>query len=262
MRGQRPGMQEMTTTKVSRKAEIQRQVPVFQRIVLKLSGESLQGSQGFGIHDETVVNIAREVKEVNDLRVQVAIMVGGGNIFRGTRQKDLAIDRATGDYMGMLATVINGLALMDALEKAGCFTRLMSAIEMHQVAEPFIRRRATRHLEKDRVVIFAAGTGNPYFSTDTAAALRAMEIKAQVILKATRVDGIYDADPEKVPGAKLFPKISYREVLHKGLQVMDSTAISLCMDNRMPIVVFNLGVHGNIRRVVLGERVGSTVTAD
>ena len=173
--------------------------PIFERIVLKLSGESLQGPQGFGIHAETVAAIAQEVKEVHDLGVQMAIMVGGGNIFRGTRQKSLAIDRATGDYMGMLATVINGLALQDALEKAGVHTRLLSAIEMHQVAEPFIRRRAMRHLEKGRVVIFAGGTGNPYFSTDTAAALRAMEIKADVILKATRVDGIYDADPEKVP---------------------------------------------------------------
>ena len=195
------------------------------------------------------------------LGVQVAIMVGGGNIFRGSRQKQLSIERATGDYMGMLATVINGLALQDALEKLGCHTRLMSAIEMHEVAEPFIRRRATRHLEKDRVVIFAAGTGNPYFSTDTAAALRAMEIKAQVILKATRVDGIYDADPEKVTGAKFFERITYLDVLQKGLSVMDSTAISLCMDNRMPIVVFNMNVQGNLKRVVTGERVGSVVTA-
>lgn len=219
----------------------------------------MQGAQGFGIHAETVHAIAREVKEVNDLGVQVAIMVGGGNIFRGTRQKSLAIDRATGDYMGMLATVINGLALQDALEKQGVFTRLLSAIEMHQVAEPFIRRRATRHLEKGRVVIFAAGTGNPYFSTDTAAALRAMEIKAHVILKATRVDGIYDADPEKVAGAKMFERITYLDVLQKGLSVMDSTAISLCMDNKMPIVVFNMNVPGNIKRVVMGEKVGSAV---
>ena len=235
--------------------------PIYERLVLKLSGESLSGPQTSGIHAETIQGIAHEVKEVRDLGVQVAIMVGGGNIFRGTRQKDLAIDRATGDYMGMLATVINGLALMDALEKAGCFTRLMSAIEMHQVAEPFIRRRATRHLEKDRVVIFAAGTGNPYFSTDTAAALRAMEIKAQVILKATRVDGVYDADPEKVKGARKFESITYLDVLKKGLTVMDSTAISLCMDNKMPIVVFNMNVPGNLKRVVLGERVGSVVTA-
>ena len=235
--------------------------PVYERLVLKLSGESLSGPEQSGIHAATIQGIAREVKEVQELGVQVAIMVGGGNIFRGTRQKELSIDRATGDYMGMLATVINGLALQDALEKSGCHTRLMSAIEMHQVAEPFIRRRATRHLEKDRVVIFAAGTGNPYFSTDTAAALRAMEIKAQVILKATRVDGVYDADPEKVPGAKRFEKITYLDVLKKGLSVMDSTAISLCMDNKMPIVVFNMNVPGNLKRVVLGEPVGSTVGA-
>lgn len=235
-------------------------VPVYKRIVLKLSGESLQGPQGFGIHGETVAAISREIKEINDLGVQVAIMVGGGNIFRGTRQKSMNIDRATGDYMGMLATVINGLALQDALEKQGCITRLLSAIEMHQVAEPFIRRRATRHLERGRVVIFAAGTGNPYFSTDTAAALRAVEIKAQVILKATRVDGIYDADPEKVKDAKRFERITFREVLQKNLKVMDSTAISLCMDNDMPIIVFNSNVAGNIKRVVNGERVGSSVT--
>jgi uridylate kinase len=234
--------------------------PTYSRIVLKLSGESFQGSQGFGIDAETVHGIAREVKEVYDLGVQMAIIVGGGNIFRGTRQKSLSIDRATGDYMGMLSTVINGLALQDALEKQGVFTRLQSAIEMNQVAEPFIRRRAMRHLEKGRVVIFAAGTGNPYFSTDTAAALRAMEIKAHVILKATRVDGIYDADPEKVPDAKMFDRITYLDVIQKGLTVMDSTAISLCMDNRMPIIIFNMNTPGNIRRVVMGEKVGSTVT--
>jgi uridylate kinase len=235
--------------------------PVYRRIVLKLSGESLQGPLSAGIHAETVATIAQELKEVNRLGVQAAIMVGGGNIFRGGRQKNFSIDRATGDYMGMLATVINGLALQDALEKAGCHTRLMSAIEMHQVAEPFIRRRATRHLEKGRVVIFAAGTGNPYFSTDTAAALRAMEIKAEVIMKATRVDGVYDADPEKVPTAKMFEKISYLDVIQKGLSVMDSTAISLCMDNKMPILVFNMNVAGNLQRVVMGEKVGSIVTA-
>ncbi len=187
-------------------------------------------------------------------------MVGGGNIFRGARQKGFEIDRATGDYMGMLATAINALALQDALEKEGVHTRVQSAIAMNEVAEPFIRRRATRHLEKQRVVIFAAGTGNPYFSTDTAAALRAMEIKADVILKATRVEGIYDADPEQVADAKFFAQITYREVLQQNLKVMDSTAISLCMDNGMPIVVFNMNTHGNIKRVVLGERVGSTVT--
>ncbi len=251
----------MKTAKSAEKRAASQGVPVYQRIVLKLSGESLQGPQGWGIHPETVAGVARELKEVNDLGVQVAIMVGGGNIFRGTRQKSLAIDRATGDYMGMLATVINGLALQDALEKQGCFTRLMSAIEMHEVAEPFIRRRATHHLEKGRIVIFAAGTGNPYFSTDTAAALRAMEIKAQVILKATRVDGIYDADPEKVPKAKLFERITHFDVIQKGLSVMDTTAISLCMDNKMPIIVFNLNVAGNIKRVVLGEKVGSIVAS-
>lgn len=251
----------MTTADLASKVAAGQKVPVFQRVVLKLSGESLQGPQGFGIHAETVHSIARELKEVHALGVQVAIMVGGGNIFRGTRQKALAIDRATADHMGMLATVINGLALLDALEKVGCFTRLMSAIEMHQVAEPFIRRRATRHLEKGRIVIFAAGTGNPYFSTDTAAALRAMEIKAQVILKATRVDGIYDADPEKVSGARMIERISYLDVLQRGLSVMDSTAISLCMENKLPIIVFNLNVPGNIQRVVLGEKVGSTVSS-
>jgi uridylate kinase len=243
------------STKVVRKAE-----PVYKRIVLKLSGESLQGPQGFGIHGETIRAIARELKDVHALGVQIAIMVGGGNIFRGGRQKGFEIDRATGDYMGMLATVINALALQDGLEKEGVHTRVLTAIEMHQVAEPFIRRRAARHLEKDRVVIFAGGTGNPYFSTDTAAALRAMEMKADVILKATRVDGIYDADPEQVPEAKMLTQISYRDVLQQNLKVMDSTAISLCMDNNMPIVVFNMNQHGNIKRVVLGERVGSTVT--
>jgi uridylate kinase len=251
----------MTPSNTPGKTGAAQGAPVYQRIVLKLSGESLSGPDDFGIHAETIQGIAKEVKGVQELGVQVAIMVGGGNIFRGTRQKDLSIDRATGDYMGMLATVINGLAMQDALEKSGCHTRLMSAIEMHEVAEPFIRRRATRHLEKDRVVIFAGGTGNPYFSTDTAAALRAMEIKAQVILKATRVDGVYDADPEKVPGAKKFERISYLDVLQKGLSVMDSTAISLCMDNKMPIVVFNMNVAGNLKRVVQGEHVGSVVTA-
>jgi uridylate kinase len=233
--------------------------PAYHRVLLKLSGESLQGSQGFGIDGPTVSAIAQELREVHKLGVQIAIMVGGGNIFRGARQKGFEIDRATGDYMGMLATVLNSLALQDALEKSGVNTRVQSAIEMHQVCEPFIRRRATRHLEKGRVVIFAAGTGNPYFSTDTAAALRAMEIKADVILKATRVDGIYDADPEKVSDAKFFPEISYREVLQQNLKVMDATAISLCMDNGMPIKIFNMHKPGNIRRVVLGERVGSTV---
>ena len=236
-----------------------RKRPAYRRILLKLSGESLQGPQGFGIDGQTIYAMAKELREVHKLGVQIAIMVGGGNIFRGARQKGFEIDRATGDYMGMLATVLNALALQDALEKVGVHTRVQSAIEMHQVCEPFIRRRATRHLEKGRIVIFAAGTGNPYFSTDTAAALRAMEIKADVILKATRVDGIYSADPEKDRDAKFFAEISYREVLHQNLKVMDATAISLCMDNHMPIVIFNMHKPGNIRRAVLGERVGSTV---
>jgi uridylate kinase len=244
--------------KVVKKASSKK--PAYHRILLKLSGESMQGVQGFGIDGETIYGIAKELKEVQKLGVQIAIMVGGGNIFRGARQRGFEIDRATGDYMGMLATVLNALALQDALEKVGVHTRVQSAIEMHQVCEPFIRRKAVRHLEKGRVVIFAAGTGNPYFSTDTAAALRAMEIKADVILKATRVDGIYDADPEKVSGAKFFAEITYREVLHQNLKVMDSTAISLCMDNGMPIMIFNMNQPGNIRRAVLGERVGTTVT--
>jgi uridylate kinase len=245
---------EATALKKTSKAK-----PAYRRILLKLSGESLQGQQGFGIDEQTVYTISKELREVNKLGVQIAIMVGGGNIFRGARQKGFEIERATGDYMGMLATVLNALALQDALEKLGVHTRVQSAIEMHQVCEPFIRRRAMRHLEKGRVVIFAAGTGNPYFSTDTAAALRAMEIKADVILKATRVDGIYDADPEKVSDAKFFAEITYRDVLHQDLKVMDATAISLCMDNGMPIMIFNMHKAGNIRRAVLGERVGSTV---
>ena len=232
---------------------------LYQRILLKLSGESMQGTQGYGIHGETIERLANEIKAVHELGVEVALVVGGGNIFRGARQGGLNIERATGDYMGMLATVINSLALQDALEKKGCYTRVMSAIEMHQVAEPFIRRRATRHLEKGRIVILAAGTGNPYFSTDTAAALRAVEIKAGAILKATRVDGIYDADPEKVPGAKRFEKIDYLEVIQRGLQVMDTTAISLCMDNTLPIVIFDMNKSGNVQRIVRGEKVGSVV---
>jgi uridylate kinase len=236
-----------------------RKKAVYRRILLKLSGESLQGPQGYGIHGETLESIARELKEVHELGVEIAVVVGGGNIFRGARQKGFEIDRATGDYMGMLATVINAMALQDSLEKMGVFTRVLSAIEMNEVCEPFIRRRAMRHLEKGRIIIFGAGTGNPYFSTDTAAALRAMEIKAEVILKATRVEGVYDADPEKVADAKFFTQITYRDVLHQDLKVMDSTAISLCMDNGMPIVVFNMNQYGNIKRVVTGERVGSLV---
>jgi uridylate kinase len=233
--------------------------PVYRRILLKLSGEALLGSQGFGVDPATAARIAQEVHEVAELGVQVAIVVGGGNFIRGVAASALGIDRVVGDNMGMLATIINALALQDALEKCNTFTRVVTAIEIRQVAEPFIRRRVIRHLEKGRVVVLAAGTGNPYFSTDTAAALRAMEIKADVILKATKVDGIYDADPQKVPEAKMFTEIEYLEVLSKRLAVMDTTAISLCMDNSMPIIVFNLNVPGNLKRVVLGERVGSRV---
>ncbi|MFQ5816857.1 MAG: UMP kinase [Terriglobia bacterium] len=235
--------------------------PVFKRIMLKLSGEAFMGPQGFGIHDETVAQIAREVQEVTELGVEVALITGGGNIFRGRTSDARGIDRVAADQMGMLATVINALALQDALEKLGLVTRLMSALEMHQMAEPFIRRRALRHLEKGRVVLFAAGTGNPYFSTDTAAALRAMEIKAEVLLKASKVDGVYDADPMQVKEARMFDRISYLECLQKGLSVLDATALSLCKDNGLPIIVFNLTKPGNIRRVVLGEKVGSLVSA-
>ena len=233
--------------------------PVYKRILLKMSGEALVGRQGFGVDPQIVRAIAEEVKEVHDLGVETAIVLGGGNIFRGVAVTAQGMERVTGDLMGMLATVINAIALQDALEKSGVFTRVVSAIEMREVAEPFIRRRAIRHLEKRRIVIFAAGTGNPYFSTDTAAALRAMEIKADVILKATKVDGIFDADPVKVKDASMFKEITYLEVIRKGLQVMDSTAISLCMDNKMPIIVFNLLRSGNIKRVVLGNKIGTVV---
>jgi uridylate kinase len=236
--------------------------PAYRRILLKLSGEALMGEQSFGIDPAVAAKIAQDVAEVQGLGVEVAIVIGGGNIFRGVAASARGMDRATADYMGMLATCINALALQDALEHEGVITRTVTAIEMRAIAEPFIRRRAMRHLEKGRVVIFAAGTGNPYFTTDTAAALRAMEIKADVLIKATKVDGIYTADPVKVPDAKRFDTISYLDVVVRGLQVMDATAISLCKDNRMPIVVFNLRTHGHLRRVVLGERVGSLVTAD
>src|SRR5271169_4383396 len=234
--------------------------PVFKRILLKLSGEALAATQGFGVDPIRIHEIAAELADVKSLGIQIAIVVGGGNFFRGVAEQAKEMDRVSADHMGMLATVINALALQDALEKQSVYTRVMSAIEMNQVAEPFIRRRAMRHLEKNRVVIFAGGTGNPYFSTDTAASLRAMEIKADVIMKATKVDGIFDADPEKVSGAKFFAAITYRDVLNQNLKVMDATAISLCMDNGMPIVVFNMNQHGNIKRVVMGERVGSKVT--
>ena len=233
--------------------------PKYRRVLLKLSGEVLMGEQGFGIDPQTVSRIANEIKDVHSLGVEIAIVIGGGNIFRGLAASEKGFDRVSADHMGMLATVVNALALQDALEKIDVFTRVQSAIEMRQVAEMFIRRRAIRHLEKKRVVIFAAGTGNPYFSTDTTAALRAMEIKAEVILKATKVDGIYSADPVKVKDAKLFTEISYLDVLTQGLGVMDTTAISLCMDNRMPIVVFNIRTRGNIRRIILGETIGTRV---
>ncbi len=234
--------------------------PIYRRVLLKLSGEALMGEQQFGIDPAAATRIAKDVGEIQGLGVETAIVIGGGNIFRGLAASARGMDRATGDYMGMLATVINALALQDALEQLGVLTRVVTAIEMRAVAEPFIRRRAIRHLEKGRVVIFAAGTGNPYFTTDTAAALRAMEIKAEVILKGTKVDGIYTADPVLHADATKFPSISYLQVLEKGLKVMDATAISLCMDNRLPIVVFNLRHAGNVRRVVLGEPIGTTVS--
>jgi uridylate kinase len=233
--------------------------PRYTRVLLKLSGEALMGSQQFGVDPAVVTRIAHDVGEIQGLGVQTAIVIGGGNIFRGLAASVRGMDRATADYMGMLATVINGLALQDALERQNVLTRVVTAIEMRAVAETFIRRRAIRHLEKGRVVIFAAGTGNPYFTTDTAAALRAMEIKAEVILKGTKVDGVYSADPMLDPTATKYPSISYLQVLEKQLKVMDSTAISLCMDNDLPIVVFNLLEPGNIRRVVLGESIGTTV---
>jgi uridylate kinase len=233
----------------------------YQRILIKLSGEALGGEPGVGISPDAVQDMARQVQEVRELGVQVVIVIGGGNIFRGLTGSERGIERATGDYMGMLATVINSLALQDALEKLGVATRVQSAITMPQVAEPFIRRRAVRHLEKGRVVIFGGGTGNPYFSTDTAAALRANEIGAEVILKATKVDGIYDCDPKKNPKAKRYEQITYREALEQRLQVMDSTAFSMCQDNKMPIIVFDLFRPHNLRRVVMGEKVGTLVTA-
>jgi uridylate kinase len=235
--------------------------PSYQRILLKLSGEALMGEQTYGVDPAVASRIAQDIAEIQGLGVQTCIVIGGGNIFRGLAASARGMDRSTADYMGMLATVINALALQDALEKHDVPTRVLTAIEMRAVAEPFIRRRAIRHLEKGRVVVFAAGTGNPYFTTDTAAALRAMEVKAEVILKGTKVDGIYSADPVHNPDATRYEEISYLQVLQERLQVMDATAISLCMDNKLPIVVFNLRTPGNIRRVVMGEAVGTTVTA-
>ena len=236
--------------------------PVYKRIVLKLSGEALQGKNTHGIDPEVLKTISRQIKEIRDLGVDVAVVLGAGNILRGqenTASRGLDLDRSVADYMGMLATVINGLSLQDALEKSGVPTRVMTAIEMQRIAEPYIKRRAIRHLEKGRVVIFVAGTGNPYFTTDTAAALRAMEINADAILKATKVDGVYAADPMKVKDSRKFSQLKYIDVLRRGLKVMDATAISLCMDNQLPIVVFNLNRQGNIKRVILGEKIGTVV---
>lgn len=231
----------------------------YSRVLLKLSGEALAADKGFGINPATIERIANEIKDVHDLGVQVAIVIGGGNIFRGIAGTAQGMDRAASDYMGMLATVINSLALQDSLEKLNIFTRVMTAIEMHQLCEPYIRRRAIRHLEKNRVVIFAAGTGNPYFTTDTAASLRAMEVGADIIMKATQVDGVYSDDPKTNPDAVLYKELEYIEVLKKGLKVMDSTAISLCMDHGLPILVFNLGTSGNFRRAIRGDEIGTFV---
>jgi uridylate kinase len=235
--------------------------PAYRRIVLKISGEALAGGQGYGVDPPVLERIAAEIREVLALGVQIAVVIGGGNIFRGVAASARGMDRATADYMGMLATIINALALQDALEKAGMQTRVLSAVEMRAVAEPYIRRRAIRHLEKGRVVIFAAGTGNPFFTTDTAGALRAVEIGADAIMKATKVDGIYSADPARNPSAERLPRVTYIDVLSRRLEVMDTTAISLCMDNGLPIIVFDLTRSGNIKRIVLGEPVGSIVSA-
>lgn len=233
--------------------------PIYKRILLKLSGESLVGENNFGIDPSMVNRYAREIKSVVDLGVEVAIVIGGGNIYRGMNESETGIERAHGDYMGMLATVINGMAIQAMLEKQGMYTRLLSAIKMEQVAEPYIRRRAIRHLEKKRVVIFGAGTGNPYFTTDTAGSLRAIEIEADVILKGTRVNGIYSADPEKDPTAVKYDNISFRECIDKNLKIMDMTAFTLCMENKLPIIVFDMNAEGTLRRLVCGEKVGTLV---
>ena len=236
--------------------------PSFTRVLLKLSGESLAGDQGYGIDPQTITTIASEIREVVDQGVQLALVIGGGNIFRGLAASAKGMDRSSADYMGMLATMINSLAMQDALEKAGVATRVQSAIAMQEVAEPYIRRRAMRHLEKGRVVIFGAGTGNPYFTTDTAASLRAMEINAQVILKGTKVDGVYSADPKTNPDAVKFSELTYIDVLNKGLKVMDATAISLCMDNQLPIIIFDLTATGNIKKVINGAAIGTIVQGE
>jgi len=240
---------------------VESEKPHYKRVLIKLSGEALIGFQDFGVDSSLMEGIAQEIREVHQLGVEIAVVVGGGNIVRGVTASEFGFDRATGDYMGMLATVINSLALQGVLENQGIYTRVLSAIRMAEVAEPFIRRRAIRHLEKKRVVILAAGTGNPYFSTDTAAALRAMEIKAEVILKGTKVDGVYDSDPNKNKEAKLLEHVTHLQVLEKGLKVMDTTAISLCMDNRLPIIVFDLRHKGSIKQAVLGEKVGSMIAS-
>lgn len=233
--------------------------PKFKRILLKLSGEALQGDLGHGIDPATIARVAQEIKEVHTLGIELALVIGGGNIFRGIAASTQGMDRSTADYMGMLATILNSLALQDALERCGVSTRVQSAIEMRQLCEPYIRRRATRHLEKGRVVIFAGGTGNPFFTTDTAASLRAVEIQADAIFKATKVDGVFDKDPMKNSDAIMYSEVSYLDVLKRGLQVMDSTAISLCMDNHMEIYVFNMTVSGNIKRILVGEKLGTIV---
>jgi uridylate kinase len=234
--------------------------PRYKRILLKLSGESLMGDKAFGLDPAMIAQYAKAIKEIHELGVEVAIVIGGGNIYRGMNEAETGIQRAQGDYMGMLATVINGMALQAGLEKEGMFTRLQSAIKMEQIAEPYIRRRAIRHLEKKRLVIFGAGTGNPYFTTDTAGSLRAIEIQADVILKGTRVDGIYTADPEKDPTATKFDRISFQDCISKNLKVMDMTAFTLCMENKLPIIVFDMNKPGNLKRVVMGEPVGTLVS--
>ena len=234
-------------------------LPKYKRVLLKLSGESLMGDKSFGFDTDVIAQYARDVKAISDLGVQVAIVIGGGNIYRGMNEADTGIERAHGDYMGMLATVINGMALQASLEKVGLYTRLLSAIKMEQIAEPYIRRRAIRHLEKGRIVIFGAGTGNPYFTTDTAGSLRAIEINADVILKGTRVDGIYTADPEKDATATKYDTISYKECIEKNLKIMDMTAFTLCMENNLPIIVFDINQEGNLKKLVTGERIGTLV---
>jgi uridylate kinase len=235
-------------------------LPRYKRILLKLSGESLMGQDNFGMDPKVIAQYARDIKEITNLGVQVAVVIGGGNIYRGMNEAETGIERAHGDYMGMLATVINGMALQASLEKIGVYTRLQSAIKMEQIAEPYIRRRAIRHLEKGRVVIFGAGTGNPYFTTDTSGSLRAIEINADVILKGTRVDGIYTADPEKDPSATKYEQISFQECLSKNLRVMDMTAFTLCMENKLPIIVFDMNQPDNLKKLVAGEKVGTIVT--